>query len=160
MPLQVAADPVCSPPQIENVKTMVTGTKKAAPTQAKGNEVDDFMHKLDHPMKTELEALRALILGTDPTIAESIKWNAPSFRTTEYFATANLRSTDAVQLIMHFGAKVGDISTTGVAINDPNGLLTWLAKDRATVKFRDMTAIVTNGTALVDIVRQWITHVR
>jgi hypothetical protein len=124
------------------------------------NTVDAFMQTLDYPLKAELEAVRALILSVDPSIAEGIKWNAPSFRTTEYFATFNLRSKDAVQLILHFGAKVNDISAAGVAIDDPNGLLKWLAKDRATIKFHDMKTITANGPALAEIVRQWIVHAR
>ncbi|KAA0227494.1 hypothetical protein EDS67_15960 [candidate division KSB1 bacterium] len=54
------------------------------------------------------------------------------------------------------GAKVKDNSTAALAISDPNGLLEWLAKDRAAVKFRDMKAIKANKTAFEKIVRQWI----
>jgi hypothetical protein len=39
------------------------------------------------------------------------KWNAPSFRTTEFFATLNLRAKDGVDrvwLVLHLGAKVKD----------------------------------------------------
>ena len=32
--------------------------------------------------------------------------NSTSFRTTEFFATVHLRSTEAVQLVFHLGAKV------------------------------------------------------
>ena len=135
-------------------------TAKKASVPLKIDDVDAFMQTLDYPLKAELEAVRAIILAADPGIAEGIKWNSPSFRTTEYFATFNLRSNDAVQLILHFGAKVNDISAAGVAIDDPNGLLTWLAKDRATIKFDDMKTITANGTALVKVVRQWIVHVR
>lgn len=134
--------------------------EKEASSSLQTNEVDAFMQTLDHPLKPEVQAVRALILSVGPNIAEGIKWIAPSFRTTEYFATFNLRSKNAVQLIMHFGAKVNDISAAGVAIDDPNGLLKWLANDRATLKFSDMNAIIANGPALAEIVRQWIIHVR
>jgi len=104
--------------------------------------------------------VRTIILAADPTIAEGIKWNAPSFRTTEFFATTNLRGKDVVQIIMHFGAKVNEISTKGVAIEDPTSLLQWLAKDRATIKFRDMNSIRSSADAFTAILRQWIVHVR
>jgi hypothetical protein len=104
--------------------------------------------------------VRSLILGADPSIAEGIKWNSPSFRTTEYFATTNVRGKDVIQVIMHFGAKVNEISTSGVVIHDPEKLLTWLGKDRATIKFADMTSIQSKRDAFSAILRQWITHVK
>ena len=131
-----------------------------APVKAKGNEVDDFMLVLAHPLKAELEAVRRVILGTDTAIAEDIKWNAPSFRVGEYFATANIRGKDAIQIVFHLGTKVKDGSTAGMDIDDPKGLLEWHAKERASMKFRDMKEIKANTSALKDIVRQWIAYLR
>jgi len=122
------------------------------------NEVDAFMRKLVHPLKAELEAVRSIILGANPKISEGIKWNAPSFCCKEYFATINIRK-DEILIILHLGAKVKDNSTSGLKINDPTGLLEWLAKDRAAVKFRDMKAIKSSRAAFEKIVRQWITYV-
>jgi hypothetical protein len=48
---------------------------------------------------------RQIILDADASIAEGIKWNAPSFYTSEYFATIQLRAKDGVQVILHLGAK-------------------------------------------------------
>lgn len=81
--------------------------------------VDDFMRKLDHPFKREIQAIREIIRNVHPSIAEGGKWNAPSFRTTEYFATINLRAKNGVGVILHFGAKVRHSATTGVPINAP-----------------------------------------
>jgi len=66
--------------------------------------VDDFMAKLDHPHKRDIEALRKLVLAVDPAIREGVKWNAPSFRTTGYFATTNLRAKAGIGVILHLGA--------------------------------------------------------
>ena len=66
--------------------------------------MDAFLASLDHPFLREILALREIILGADPSIVEGIKWNAPSFRTSEYFATFHLRARDGVQLILHRGA--------------------------------------------------------
>ena len=119
----------------------MAASKRAAPTESGSSDVEDFMAKLDHPLKAELQTVRTMILGADPSIVEGIKWNSPSFRTTEYFATTNIRGKDVIQVIMHFGAKVNEISATGVVIDDPEKLLTWLGKDRATIKFADMKSI-------------------
>ncbi len=119
--------------------------------------VDAFLSTLDHPFKAGIEALRRIILDVDPSIAEGIKWKVPSFRTTEYFATTHLRAKEGVGVILHLGAKVKDIGDLG--IEDPEGLLTWLAKDRAMVTFKDMADVRSKQSAFETIVRQWIAHV-
>ena len=46
----------------------------------RSREVDRFMEGLDHPLKEEIERLRAAILGSNERITEHVKWKAPSFR--------------------------------------------------------------------------------
>ena len=108
--------------------------KKKSPksTSQTDQAVDEFLRDLDHPLKKEIESVRQIILGVSPDIREGIKWNSPSFRTTEWFATLNLRAKDGqerVWLILHLGAKVKD-NAKGMKIADPTGLLQWLGKDR------------------------------
>ncbi|MEP6763256.1 MAG: DUF1801 domain-containing protein [Gemmatimonadaceae bacterium] len=69
------------------------------------NDVEMFLRDLDHPQKPAILLLRKIILSADKEISESIKWNAPSFATTEYFATFNLRAKQRVQIVMHLGAR-------------------------------------------------------
>jgi hypothetical protein len=127
--------------------------------QTKGQTVEAFLVTLDHPYKPEIMALRQIILGADPAITEEIKWNAPSFRTTEHFATFQLRAKDGIQIIFHLGAKVTAATATGMTIADSAALLTWLAKDRASVIFRDLAEIQTKQAAFSDLVRAWIAQV-
>ena len=119
-------------------------------------EVAAFMAALDHPRAKELEAVRQLILVASPAIREGMKWNMPSFRTTDYFATANLRPKGPLRLILHNGAKVKASAATGLAIDDPSGLLNWLAKDRCMVSFADMGEVRAKRAALQAVVRAWI----
>lgn len=114
-----------------------------------------FIAALDHPLKDTVIALRKLLLGLDPAIAEEIKWNAPSFRTSEHFATMHLRSKDAVQLILHLGARSkGKIGPQDV--DDPTGLLKWLGPDRASVSFSGAADLKGKSKALLAVLRQWI----
>jgi hypothetical protein len=120
-----------------------------------------FLQKLEHRLKPELEAIRRIILDADPEIREGIKWNAPSFRTTDWFATLNLRSkngTERVWLILHTGAKV-KAAATGVKIADPTGLLEWLAKDRAVVMFVDANDVKAKRRPLGCVIQEWIRQV-
>lgn len=134
--------------------------ERAAALQAKRptgtEEVEAFLAALDHPFKPEILAARQILLGAAPGISEGIKWNAPSFRTSEDFATFHLRAKDGVQVILHPGAKRRDVTIT---IADPASLLQWLAKDRASVKFRDLSDVEAKRPAFEDVIRQWIAQV-
>jgi hypothetical protein len=132
-------------------------TKPTKRSASAPESVETFLASLDHPLKPEILALRQIILGADPSIVEGIKWNVPSFRTSEYFATMHLRAKDSVQVILHLGAKTRD--TAGLAIADPESLLKWLAKDRASATFRDLKDIDARRSAFTQVIRQWITHV-
>jgi hypothetical protein len=113
---------------------------------------------LDQPLNSQIASLRTMFLSADPAISEEIKWNAPSFRTSEHFATMHLRARNAVQLILHLGAKPKRTVPPG-AIADPEGLLKWLGADRASVGFTGATDLAHKSDALVAIIRQWIKHV-
>lgn len=121
--------------------------------------VSAFMASLDHPYKPEIEAIRQAILGADPRIREGIKWNAPSFRTTEYFATMHLRAKAGIGVILHLGAKVRDLGADDLPILDPAHRLRWLAKDRASLTFTGLPDFLANQGIFADLVRQWIRHV-
>jgi hypothetical protein len=128
----------------------------ASPVQAKASaDVATFLARLEHPRKAEIEAVHALILSADPRIRESIKWNAPSFALADHFATFKLRPETTVQVVLHTGAKV-KANPAAMSVDDPAGLLTWAAPDRALVTFADMAAIDTHRDALVILVQQWI----
>ncbi len=121
--------------------------------------VDAFMATLEHPFKAEIETLRKLMLGVDSSVKEGIKWNAPSFRTTEYFATMNLRAKAGVGVILHLGAKVRKLPAGGVRIDDPKQMLKWLGKDRAMVEFESARKLKDGKAAFQAILRQWIAYV-
>jgi hypothetical protein len=130
----------------------------AAKASTQPASVEAFLAALDQPFKPEILALRQIILDADPSIAESIKWNAPSFYTSEHFATMQLRAKDGVLIILHLGAKTRDTALSGIAIDDSAGLLKWLAKDRASVKFRDLADIEVKRAAFTNVIRQWLEY--
>ena len=121
--------------------------------------VDAFMATLEHPFAAEVAALRSAILGLDPSVQEGIKWGTPSFRTTEYFATTHLRSKVGLGLVLHLGAKVRAQPEGGVVIDDPEGILKWLAADRATVELRSADDLQAKLPALRAVLRQWLRFV-
>lgn len=121
--------------------------------------VEAFLADLEHPQKPAILALRRLLLDAAPGITEHVKWNAPSFRTTEDFATFHLRARDGVQLVLHLGAKPRPDSPVRGAIHDPAGLLTWKSADRAIVSFADHADVTARADALQALVTQWVAFV-
>lgn len=117
--------------------------------------VSEFLSSLEHPLKADVERVRALILGADPGIGEHIKWNAPSFTYGgEDRVTFNLRPTAYLQLVFHRGAKVKD--ATGFGFDDPAGLLEWASPDRAVLKLKGGEDVARNEAALVELVARWV----
>ena len=121
-------------------------------------DVPSFLAALDHPRKAALLALRDVVAGADPRITEEIKWNAPSFRAPEPFATFMLRSKDGVQLVLHFGAKKRSSPVNRAAVADPAGLLTWLGDDRASLAVRDPAEVTEKKSAITELIREWLRH--
>jgi hypothetical protein len=121
---------------------------------ATGETVDAFLERLEHPQLAAIRLLRAAILSADPRIREGIKWNAPSFALGEHFATFKLRPVETVQIVLHTGARARP-TPARITIDDPAGLLAWVAPDRAVVTFAGLDVARARQDALIDIVRQW-----
>lgn len=131
-------------------------TAKADPAKnAPAGDVGAYMKALDHPLKKDIEAARLAILAVDPKIREGVKWNAPSFRVEDYFATIHLRSAAAVQVVLHRDAKAKKDGKK-MNIDDPEGLVKWLSDDRCIVTIGAGKAAKTSLPALKNIVAQWI----
>ena len=134
---------------------------KKAPAKApatKASDVAAFMRTLKHPLKVKIEAVRHIILGVSPSISEGVKWNAPSFRTAkDWFATIHVRKKESVQVILFVGVKKRP-DFQPFKLPDPDGLLKWLAEDRALVTLGAGGDIADNRKAFEAIVRAWISH--
>ena len=124
--------------------------------------VDAFFADLTHPLKSALSAVRAAILGADASIAEGVKWNAPSFYVgaQQYFATANIhargKTGETVLIVLHRGAKA---KRGRVVLEDPKGLVEWLSPDRGAIRFTSLADVRGKTPALQAVLRQWIAQV-
>lgn len=109
----------------------------------------------EHPLRKEIDALRAIILSVDTSIAEGVKWNTASYRVTDWFATLNgPKQVKEPMMILHAGAKAKGIVLKD-RIPDPDGLIKWLGNDRGQIIFKDAADIKTKEKALKVIVKSW-----
>lgn len=141
-----------------NVTNKSTKPHRTGPTVS-SSDVETFLAELRHPLKQEIVLLRSIILAAAAGIGESVKWNAPSFSTSDHFATFHLHAMDAVQIVLHLGAKPRPGVKVRGAIADPESLLEWRSGERATVTFRDRRDIEAKRKPFTEIVRQWVQHV-
>lgn len=119
------------------------------------DEVAQYLSALEHPLKAEIETVRAAILASDKAITERIKWKAPSFvHGGDDRVTFRLAPKGIFQVIFHRGAKVKD--TAGFAFEDDSGLLEWLAPDRGVVTLKDAKDVKAKKAALVKLVGRWM----
>lgn len=119
------------------------------------SDVDEYMASLEHPYKRGVQALREAILGVDSRIQEEVKWNAPSFRAEDHFATFRLHPAPIFQLILHTGAK-SKASPRQFCVSDKSGLVTWAAKNRCFLVFQSDEDALARRDTVIGIVREWI----
>jgi hypothetical protein len=117
--------------------------------------VTQLLDAARHPHREVIDALRALIASAVPEAEESIKWNAPSFATSEHFATFHLRAKDGVQLVLHRGAKPRSATALKARVADTAGLLDWKGPDRAVLVVRDGAHLKSIRAPLKGIIARW-----
>ena len=110
------------------------------------NKIDEFVSKLKHPMKAEIEEAIKVIRGSSKDLEEDVKWGGPSFDYKEPMATMNPRITDYVVFIFH----------KGELIKDKSGLLEPAPKGKAYLKLHSLKEIKDNKANIQHIVKSWI----
>jgi hypothetical protein len=109
-----------------------------------------------HPLRTEIDRLRTIILSVDKRIEEGVKWNTASFRTTDWFATLNgPMHVKEPMLILQAGAKAKGIVVKD-RIPDPQGLIKWLGNDRAQIVFKDVEDVKAKANAVRSVIKAWL----
>jgi len=109
-------------------------------------KVNAYMDKLEHPLKAEIEAVRAIIREANPKIAERIKWNAPSYYYREDLVTFNPRAQQHVHLVFHHPN----------IIRIKSALLKGDYKDRRMAYFSNMKEVEDNKTELESIINKLV----
>jgi hypothetical protein len=127
-------------------------------TKQTGEEqVAEYLSRLQHPFKAEIEEVRRIILASVPELTEHIKWNAPSFcHDNEDRITMQLQGKGFFRLIFHTGAKKSGIEMNKERLGDSIHFLEWAAPDRATVKLSEMSDINSKRDKLKAAIVGWI----
>lgn len=108
--------------------------------------VDEFLLKKGHPLTSEIQKVRQIILETDDRIEETIKWSSPTFIYKGNMASYFMNAKKTVSLMFHYGAF----------IRDQHGLLEGEGKSGRTARFESLEDIEKKRAALQAVVREWI----
>jgi hypothetical protein len=137
---------------------MKSGTgKNIKPSEPE--KVDAYMKAVKHPLKKLIENLRQIILDSDPSVGEEIKWNAPTFFYTgemrpfnpkeykRYIIVFNLFRKECIRLVFPSGAK----------LNDKLGLLEGdYADGRRLALFYSPEDVKSRGKDLQKLIKTWL----
>lgn len=108
--------------------------------------VDQYLQDKDHPLDTEIKAVRDIILSIHPEITEAIKWSSPTFIYKGNMASYFMNAKKHVSLMFHKGAL----------IDDKTGLLEGDGKEARTAKFHGLDDIEKRKADLESVVQTWI----
>lgn len=124
-------------------------------------QVSEHIAKLEPQIGEIIEAIRQIILNTDPEIGERIKWNNPSF-----YYTGEMRPFDPKEykreiIVMNLHKnRIMLVFPSGAKVNDTSGLLEGDYKDgRRLVTFKDIEDVNAKAETLQNIIIKWLSLV-
>jgi uncharacterized protein YdhG (YjbR/CyaY superfamily) len=146
----------CEPLPIELIKKIIELKSEQLGTTNLNNEVNIFLDELKHPLRTEINLLRSIILVSNSGLIENVKWNGPNFCfENQDRITMRIQPPTQIQIIFHRGAKVKEQPKERLLKND-FGILVWKENDRAIATFSNIDEINSNKDNFTKIVTGWI----
>lgn len=107
--------------------------------------VDAWMDAYDNPQKDLVQAVRLAILGADPRVTETIKWQAPTFVYKGNIASFFPKAKKHASLMFHKGAEI-----------EGNFLsLEGDGKEARSMKFADAADLDAKRAELAAIITAW-----
>ena len=124
---------------------------------AKYTTVKAFIADLPAERAAEVNALRKIILKTNPRLDEHIKWNAPSYSLDgEDLITFNMHDKNHTRLVLHAGATRTEDKDAPPAYHDESDMLDWKSDIRAVITFEDLDYIKRNEKQLEEVLGRWL----
>lgn len=108
--------------------------------------------------RTQVEAIRQIIMAAEPQLTEKLKWNAPNFVFEgEDRLTLNLMNKEGkVKLIFHMGATRAEDRKADPVMTDTTGLIFWNSNIRGTLTFESSLHVSQVRDQLTGLVRDWL----
>lgn len=120
--------------------------------------VEEFLNDLSADKRQQVDALRDIILNTEPKLVAHIKWNAPSYvLDCDDRITFNLMNRQGlVKLVFHMGANRKEDRKGDPIMQEESGLIEWSSDIRGTITFTSVENINSNLNSLKKIIKDWL----
>ncbi|MEZ4920599.1 MAG: DUF1801 domain-containing protein [Saprospiraceae bacterium] len=124
------------------------------------SEVSNFLDKKNHPLRTEIDLLRYLILIASPDLVETVKWNGPNYSVQGLDRiTMKIFPPKKIQLVFHTGAAKTAQPEHRI-LSTKSNLLVWKENNRAIASFSNQNEIKSLHTDILQIVADWVAATR
>ncbi len=122
-------------------------------------QVNEHISKLDSEIATIVQTIRQLILSTDASIGERIKWNNPSFYYTGEMAPFDPKEYKREIAVFNlYKNRIMLVFPSGAKVNDTSRLLEGDYKDgRRLIVFKDLDDVQSKATNLQNTIKKWLT---
>lgn len=135
---------------------------------AKSKDINDpkavsaHIHKLDPQLAALAQHVREIILDTDSSIGEQIKWNSPAFFYTGEMSPFDPKEYKRDLAVMHLRkGMVLLVLPTGATIPDTTGLLEGNYTDgRRMISFHTPEELAEKSKQLQQVIRLWLSQVQ
>jgi hypothetical protein len=120
--------------------------------------VDEFLQDQSAEKLDQINLVRKPIMGTEPTLIENLKWNAPNYRFhDEDRVTFNLMNREGnVKLILHMGTFKKEDKKGKPVLSEDFGIVEWNSDVRGTISFNNITEIESKTDSLIAIIKGWL----
>jgi len=140
--------------------TVIANLKLQTMAKSGKETVTAYIQKLEEPTAAIVEAIRQIVLSTDPEIGEEIKWNAPSFYYTGQMKPFNPKEYKRYIIVMNLHNRILMVLPSGAKVNDTSGLLEGdYADGRRLIKITDMDDVKNKEAALRKVIKDWLAMV-
>jgi len=121
-------------------------------------QVTEHISKLDAAIMPVVETLRKIILSTDKTIGEHIKWNNPCYYYTGEMKPFNPKEYKREIVVFNlYKGRIMMVFPSGARVNDTSGFLTGEYKDgRRIAIIEDLKDAKAKKKILQHVIREWL----
>lgn len=121
-------------------------------------QVTEHISKLDVAIVPVVETLRKIILSTDKTIGEHIKWNNPCYYYTGEMKPFNPKEYKREIVVFNlYKGRIMMVFPSGARVNDTSGFLTGEYKDgRRIAIIEDLKDAKAKKKILQHVIREWL----
>ncbi|MBK9105976.1 MAG: DUF1801 domain-containing protein [Saprospiraceae bacterium] len=121
-------------------------------------QVTEHISKLDVAIVPVVETLRKIILSTEKTIGEHIKWNNPCYYYTGEMKPFNPKEYKREIVVFNlYKGRIMMVFPSGARVNDTSGFLTGEYKDgRRIAIIEDLKDAKAKKKILQHVIREWL----